>query len=175
MGRAGIRIAIAVLVVAGVAGYKLFIVDSDEVLNFNDSLVKLLDRSDARFQKLSAYLDQYGNGKKVNIEAMRVQRKELVARVNYDLQKLRKTKAPDDQLCKDFHRNCMAYVNNLLDSADKYEEVIAYMSEHNPGKEADFAMTIELLQPLIEKDQEVRAATIAAQKRLVKKFGLKIK
>ena len=175
MGRAGIRIAIIVLVIAGVAGYKLLFVDSNEVGNFNDELVEVLEQSDARFQKLSAYLDRYGDGKKVNIEAMRAQRKELVARVNYDLQKLGKTKSPDDELCKDLHRTCVAYVNNSLDMANKYEEVIAYMSQHNPGKEADFAATIKLLQPLIEKDQEALAATIAAQKRLVKKFDLKIR
>lgn len=174
MNRIGIRIAIIAVIVVGAAGYKLFFVDSDEVRNFNDELVGLIQRSDERFTIFTKHVKEYCQGKKVDLTAMRAQREILAGNIRSDLNKLKKTAVPDDELCKEFHGSCTAYVDNSLNIAEKYEEVIAYISQHNPGKEGDFAVVEEPLAELLQKDEQMFDATAAIQLRMAKKFDFKV-
>ncbi|MDP6543866.1 MAG: hypothetical protein QGH60_07725 [Phycisphaerae bacterium] len=174
MGKAGIRVAIVAVIILGTVGYKLFFVDSDEVRNFNDRLVDMIERSNLRFEGLTDFIDQYTDGKKVNVEAMSPQRERLAESIRTDLKLLKRTTVPDDELCKNLHRTCVAYIRNSRDIADKYQEVFAYISQHNPGNAADFDVFLKPITPLLEKDEQLLEAAIAAQEKLVKKFGLKI-
>jgi hypothetical protein len=49
------RIVIAAVVLLGIVGYRVFFVDSNEVLKFNDTLVDMVTQADTRFKPITLH------------------------------------------------------------------------------------------------------------------------
>ncbi|MDP6634823.1 MAG: hypothetical protein QGG42_08000 [Phycisphaerae bacterium] len=104
MKNLGARIALIGLIIGGVVAYRVFFVDSDEVGSFNDDLVDVISASDKSYQTFTGLLDDYCEGRTVNIQAMRVEQDRLNRKVQRDVDRIRKISVPDDELCKSFIR-----------------------------------------------------------------------
>ncbi|MBN1672488.1 MAG: hypothetical protein JXR37_15715 [Kiritimatiellae bacterium] len=175
MNRMGIRLVIAAVVVAGVVGYRLLFVDTDEVVRFNDKLVDMVAQADKRFETLGGNLRQYSMGQAVDVAQMSQARDNVEKKVRQDLTALQQAKVPDNALCKEFHTTCVQYVENSISVAETYKDVIAHIAAHNPGEQTDRDTVDGLLAEVIAKDQALFKAVGVAQKKLATKFDFKLK
>ena len=170
-----LRIGVFVAVVAAVVGYRVFFADSDEVREFNDTLVDMVSQADSRFKPFMEHLRRYSEGQEVTVELAAKARDELEKSIRGDRDLLKRIEMPDDELCREFHGGCVEYVENSLQLVEKYKEVIDYMSEHNPGAEADVDAVDALIADLIDKDEKLFDVVAQRQKRLAEKFGFELK
>jgi hypothetical protein len=162
--------------VAAVAfiGYKIFFVDSGEVLKFNDTLVDIVVASDSNFEPYLGFLNQYAEGKEVDVALMTEAQDQLKAKIETDLQTLREITVPDDELCKEFHSHSVAYISNSADVVDKYQEQIAYISENNPGVEKDLDAVGAFIAEPLAKDQQLFQAVVETQGKMAAKFDFEL-
>lgn len=170
----GARFGGLIVVVAGVLGYKAFFVDSDEVVNFNDALVAIIEESDGKFGTFLNYLNDYSEGKAIDVDAMTAARDQLSANIQSDRDVLENIELPDDDACKAFHSACQMYVDNNFQIAEKYKDVIQHISEHNPAEDGDVDSVDALLAESLKKDDALFKAVGATQATLAEKFDLTI-
>ena len=101
-------------------------------------------------------------------------RDELKTTVESDLQTLRDITVPDDELCKEFHSHCVAYVSNSSDVVDKYEEQVAYISKHNPGKEQDLDALDAITAEPLAKHAQLFNTVVEVQAKMADKFDFEL-
>jgi tRNA/tmRNA/rRNA uracil-C5-methylase (TrmA/RlmC/RlmD family) len=77
---------------------------------------------------------------------------------------------PDCEECNVFHQAFNKYLDNSSEIIAKYDEIVNYIESHNPGTEVDVDDIDLLLNPLLEKDNELFASVTAAQDAMAKKF-----
>ena len=170
-----VRIGAIVVVVLIAAGYKLFFVDSDEVGQFNDTLVEMVQKSDERFSPVGKQVEAYALGEKVNTTQMTQMQKKLVKLLNSDVKKLKSMTVPDCEVCKELHASCMTYMANSLAIAEGYTAVIKQMELKNPGTEDDLEAATAPLGELIEKDTKLLNEVVSKQQKMAKKYNLTLK
>ncbi len=174
MGNIGARVAIFAVIIVGFIGYRFFFVDDTEVMGFNDALVDVVGSSDSHFKPVTRHYDQYFEGKEIDIPAMTRAQEALEKNISADLEKLKSMAVPNDDLCKEFHGVCLSYVENSWQIAQKYKEVIDFISKNNPGTEANFEEAFGILNELIVKDGQLFNKSINCQKRMADKFDFEI-
>ena len=168
------RVAIAVVVVLGVVGFRVFFVDSNEVRRFNDKLVDTVGQANSRFEPFERHLVRYFEGAEVNVELMAQARDDLERNIKGDHDLLKQMTVPEDELCGEFHSGCLAYVENSVQLVEKYKEAIDYISKHNPGNEADVNAVGSLLAKLATKDGELLQSVSECQQRMAKEYDFKL-
>ena len=170
MNRTIVRFALLGIFIVIVFAATMHIVTDDERLGFNDKVVVAISRPNSKYEKFTRYIDIYRGGEEVSVAAMEFERDELAAIVSRGAKDLAEIEPPDDELCRAFYRNSVAYIDNLREIVGKYKEVIAYMSRHNPGGKSDFAAAVKPLKELRDAEGKLLAATMTSQKQLLEKL-----
>ena len=174
MNRLLLRIALIVVVAGGIVGYRILFVDTDEVIGFNDTVVDVVEKADAGFHPFVAELEKYSEGGSVDVEMLTQIRDSLESNLTRNRNRLQSVEIPEDEICQGFHAACVAYVDNSMTIAEKYKEVIEYISAHNPGDKENSDAVDELLDDLITKDQELLQAIGQHQEKMAKEFDIKL-
>ena len=175
MNRIGSRVLVICVVGVGVVLYNLFFVDSAEVREFNDGLVDLVQESDLRFHPISDLIYGYLDGGQSDVTKLSRMQVDLLAAVKGDSERLNSMTVPDDDLCREFHRSCVDYLENSLALAGKYSEVIDYIRVHNPASKAeDFETVNGMIATYLEKDEKLMATVGENQERMANKFDFRL-
>ncbi|MCP4378484.1 MAG: hypothetical protein GY794_20205 [bacterium] len=174
MNRKLVRFALLGILVVIVIFACRDVVTRDEVRDFNDQIVSVTSLPGSKYDEFSRYIDIYRSGQDVSVAAMESERDELLEALAACCAELKKIEAPDDELCRDFYRKSVAYIDKLRKIVDKYEVVIAYISAHNPAKEGDFKAATEPLKALRNAEGKLLAETMTSQKRLLEKYRWEI-
>ena len=175
MGKSvGVRLGVAAVVIIGVMGYKAFFVDSDEVVRFNDRLVDMIGRYDAKFTQFGSYVEAYSNGDKVDVAQMTATNERLAKSVKSDRDVLKFMTVPDDEVCKEFHAACAAYVENSVKFLEANGKIIDHVSEHNPAGEGDSEVVNALLAEPIADDERLFDAVTMCQRKMAERFDFKL-
>jgi hypothetical protein len=174
MNRKLVRFALLGILVVIVISACTDVVTRDEVRDFNDQIVGATSRCGSRYDEFSRYMDIYRSGEEVSVAAMESERDELLVALADSAAKLGKIEPPDDELCREFYGNSVAYIDKLREIVDKYKEPIAYISAHNPAKEGDFKAAGEPLKALRNAEGKLLAKTMTTQKRLLEKYRWEI-
>ncbi len=168
------KFGIVILILVLGVGYKIFFVDSDEVINFNNTLVELSEKSDEKYKPFNEMFAAYYDEKEIDIKKLSDLRDTLESELSNDLQSIKDLQVPDDELCKDFHKEFVAYHKNSVEIARKYTEVLAYAAKHNPPAEKD----VEAVDKILKGPQEIEDLILKnieeLQERMAKKFDLEI-
>ena len=170
MNRTIVRCALLGIFIVIVVAYTVHIVTDDDRLDFNDKVVVAISLPNSKYEVFTRYIEIYRGGEEVSVAAMEFERDELAAIVRQGAESLSEIEAPDDELCREFYRNSVAYIDNLQEIVVKYKEVIAYISEHNPGEKGDFAAAVKPLKELRNAEGKLLAAIMTSQKRLLEKL-----
>lgn len=169
-----VRLAIIGIVVFGGILYRVFFVDSNEVIGYNDELVDMVQRSDQRFVPIGEHLDTYASGGGVDLASMGRAQSSLVKGIRDDRERLSSMTVPDSDLCRRFHDACVRYVENSLALAEKYKFVIAHINENPDPSDESVAFVHGLIADLLEKDEKLFEEVLSAQRAMAEKYDLQL-
>jgi len=170
MNRTIVRFALLGIFIVIVVASSVHIVTDDDILAFNDEVVKVIAPPNSKYEEFTRYIEFYRSGEEVSVAAMEFERDALSAIVDQGAKSLAEIEAPDDELCVELYRNSVAYIGNLQEIVGKYTEVIAYISQHNPGEKGDFAAATKPLKELRNTEGKLLAATMRSHKQLLEKL-----
>ena len=166
-------VVVIALVVIAVVYQSLSLFGGSDDVDISPELREAITSAGAEEVKLTAYLQRYLTGKTIDIEAMTAQRDRMAKSVNLVLEYVEEMTGSDCKEWNNFHRNLAACFAHAAKNAEKYKEVIAYISKHNPGKETDFDAAVSPLKDLLEEGPMLASALRDSQVILMKKIRAK--
>ena len=92
----------------------LFVVSSDDVVEYNDKTVVIVQSMDKVYEKYCQELFKYSSGQEADVAFMTKERKRIEKKVKQYRSKLKALTVPDCDLCRTFHICLIAYVKNAV-------------------------------------------------------------
>ena len=161
-----LSIALLIVIVSVALALQSFLPGDERSGGFQERLNTALKETESRYKDLVSHLTRYLDGQKIDVDAMSAQRDltaESALKVSHCF---RETSLPDREPVRSYLIKFKASFYNLSKTIEKFKEVIAYISEHNPGKDADFIAVLEPLDELAAEREKLQEELIAAQKKV---------
>lgn len=116
---------------------------------------------------------KYDWSEKVDVDAMSKDNVEFSSKTSGFLDQMKKIDVPDDPECKAYHTACVDLAADFAEYSKRYEKLIGYIKEHNPGSEADIEHARELWDEVTRPYVDLINGVGKAQEALVVKHGIK--
>ena len=164
---------LGVLVVGGIASY--FSVSGSKVAGWNDKVVASYNRFGLSWQRFQRSFAPYLKGQKVDEEGLESSFKQYERNLGQAAAALRQETPPDDDLCRQFHGDVVAYAGLQEEQLKEVRKILDQMKAANPGSPEDIDKVTEAFNALGRKESALQDAIQARQKKMADKFKLKIK
>ena len=142
----------------------------DEVIAYNDGVIDLLDEANLHYEVYLNHLNKYYDGEKVDIGEMREALDVLDSTHRNVIIKTGQLNIPDHEECNVFHQAFIKYLDNSSEIIARYDEITSYIESRNPATEGDVEEVDLVINPLLEKDNNLFTGITDAQNVMAKKF-----
>ncbi len=164
------RIIISIVILAGIGIFSLINSGSDNVLNYNDKIVDLLTAMDNSFTNYVSEFDKYYERKAVDVELLDREAnkiKEVTDRTKNDVLNIN---VPDYDICREFHRVALNYIENRIDFYEVYFELNEYIKIYSPSEMHDLQYVDNKLDPRYIERDIIIDELIVVQERMADQF-----
>ncbi|MDA3961763.1 MAG: hypothetical protein PF961_13315, partial [Planctomycetota bacterium] len=112
-------------------------VSTQAVADYNDFIVESTDRMDMQCGEVAEIMGLWFEGQTVDVAALETEQNEFSAASATCLAELQAYSVPNADTCKAMQTVVLDYTNNTIALAKAYDEVVAYIKDHNPATDGD--------------------------------------
>lgn len=117
-GTTKVKVILFVVVIAGMGLYNFLFVDQDEVGDFNNELVAMVQASDKAFAPAGKKIEALSNGQ---FDPASLPEAEKIAKIaKRQLQRISEMKVPPEELSQKFHAACVDYMKANIALAEAW-------------------------------------------------------